>query len=195
MKKFVGQKETYFFVLRHGETKWNSINKLHGHLDSPLTKKGVCQALQQNKSLHLQDLSNFIVISSPQKRAYDTAVVALSGITDKINIDDDLVEIGIGDWSGKKLKNIEKGLNLNCTKYELTQLYNRAPNGEGIARLYQRCYNFIKKLNSPSVLVTHGITSRCLRLAALGWSLDRLDELPSEHGVVYRVLDGKHSIV
>jgi probable phosphoglycerate mutase len=108
LKKFVGQKETNFFVLRHGETKWNSINKLHGHLDSPLTKKGVCQALQQNKSLHLQDLSNFIVISSPQKRAYDTAVVALSGITDKINIDDDLVEIGIGDWSGKKIEKHRK---------------------------------------------------------------------------------------
>jgi hypothetical protein len=47
-------------------------------------------------------------------------------------------------------------------------------------------------LDGPAVLVTHGMTSLCLRLNALGWGLDRLDDLPSGQGVVYRLKAGKH---
>ena len=31
-------------VLRHGQTEWNAEGRLQGHLDSPLTEKGLRQA-------------------------------------------------------------------------------------------------------------------------------------------------------
>ena len=35
---------TILFVVRHGETEWNLTGKQQGHLDSPLTDRGMRQA-------------------------------------------------------------------------------------------------------------------------------------------------------
>ena len=38
-------------VLRHGETEWNAAGRMQGHLDSPLTVKGIGQAeLQRHRT-------------------------------------------------------------------------------------------------------------------------------------------------
>jgi 2,3-bisphosphoglycerate-dependent phosphoglycerate mutase len=36
--------KTRFIVVRHGETQWNVESRIQGHMDSPLTEKGVQQA-------------------------------------------------------------------------------------------------------------------------------------------------------
>jgi len=38
-------------VLRHGQTEWNAAGRLQGHLDSPLTEKGLRQARRQHELL------------------------------------------------------------------------------------------------------------------------------------------------
>jgi broad specificity phosphatase PhoE len=35
---------TTLLLIRHGETQWNLDNRVQGHLDVPLTEKGVAQA-------------------------------------------------------------------------------------------------------------------------------------------------------
>ena len=48
-------------VLRHGQTEWNAEGRLQGHLDSPLTEKGLRQAQRQNEILQPYDLTGFMV--------------------------------------------------------------------------------------------------------------------------------------
>ncbi|MDA9998162.1 histidine phosphatase family protein [Planktomarina temperata] len=179
-------------VLRHGQTEWNAEGRLQGHLDSPLTEKGLRQAQRQNEILQPYGLTGFRFISSPQGRAHMTAQIALAGLAAEIETSTDLMEIGMGAWAGTTRAEI--AAERKCSLHDLgqTQFYDWAPGGEGTARLYDRCAAFLAQLAGPAVLVTHGMTSLCLRLCALGWGLDRLEDLPSGQGVVYRVKVGHH---
>jgi len=179
-------------VLRHGQTEWNAAGRLQGHFDSPLTEKGLRQAHRQNEILQAYDLAGFRFITSPQGRARTTAQIALAGIAAEIETSTELMEIGMGAWAGTTRAEIAAERKSSLQDLGQTQFYDWAPGGEGIARLYDRCGAFLAQLTGPTVLVTHGMTSLCLRLCALSWGLDRLADLPSGQGVVYRVKAGHH---
>ena len=175
------------YVLRHGETEWNAENRLQGHFDSPLTATGRAQAQTQNAILRRCDLSNFAALSSPQKRAQDTAEIALEGLL-PFDSHAGLAEIGIGEWAGR----CRAELMAHCQGARDTyDLYEHAPDGEGFVALYARCAAFLSRLTGPHVLITHGITSRMLRLRVLGRDLDDLGDMQGGQGVVFHLSDGQ----
>lgn len=171
------------FILRHGETEWNAAGRLQGHHDSPLTPAGQTQAAAQNAILSDQDLRGYCAISSPQARAYQTAVIALDGLISPVLTDDALREIGLGDWAGQDRASLmsQSGAADGFTLYEL------APRAEGFERLHARCQAFLARLEQPAVLITHGITSRMLRLILTGQPITALRDMPGGQGVVFRV--------
>jgi probable phosphoglycerate mutase len=179
-------------VLRHGQTEWNAAGRLQGHLDSPLTEIGLRQAQRQNETLLDYDLDGFRFITSPQGRARKTAQLALAGIVAEIETSEELKEINMGQWSGITRAEIAAERKIRLQDLGELQIYDWTPGGETIAQLFARCAKFLVQLTGPAVLVTHGMTSLCLRLCALGWGLDRLADLPREQGVVYRVKAGSH---
>ena len=179
-------------VLRHGQTEWNAAGRLQGHLDSPLTEIGVRQAQRQNETLLDYDLDGFRFITSPQGRARKTAQLALAGIVAEIETSEELKEINMGQWSVITRAEIAAERKIRLQDLGELQIYDWTPGGETIAQLFARCAKFLVQLTGPAVLVTHGMTSLCLRLCALGWGLDRLADLPREQGVVYRVKAGRH---
>ena len=179
-------------VLRHGQTEWNAAGRLQGHLDSPLTEIGLRQAQRQNETLLDYDLDGFRFITSPQGRARKTAQLALAGIVAEIETSEELKEINMGQWSGITRAEIAAERKMRLQDLGELQIYDWTPGGETTAQLFARCARFLVQLTGPAVLVTHGMTSLCLRLCALGWGLDRLADLPREQGVVYRVKAGRH---
>ena len=179
-------------VLRHGQTEWNAAGRLQGHLDSPLTEIGLRQAQRQNETLLDYDLDGFRFITSPQGRARKTAQLALAGIVAEIETSEELKEINMGQWSGITRAEIAAERKIRLQDLGELQIYDWTPGGETTAQLFERCARFLVQLTGPAVLVTHGMTSLCLRLCALGWGLDRLADLPREQGVVYRVKAGSH---
>ena len=179
-------------VLRHGQTEWNAAGRLQGHLDSPLTEIGVRQAQRQNETLLDYDLDGFRFITSPQGRARKTAQLALAGIVAEIETSEELKEINMGQWSGITRAEIAAERKMRLQDLGELQIYDWTPGGETTAQLFARCARFLVQLTGPAVLVTHGMTSLCLRLCALGWGLDRLADLPRAQGVVYRVKAGRH---
>jgi len=59
-------------LVRHGETNWNTINKVQGGLnDIPLNEKGILQS--KRTGLKLKDETIDLIFSSPMKRAIETA--------------------------------------------------------------------------------------------------------------------------
>jgi len=169
------------YVLRHGQTEWNALGRLQGGFDSKLTAEGRNQAVAQNRILRTVDLTGFKAISSPQARAYETAVLALNGLVSKIGRDVALREIGLGDWAGQDRDRLvaQQGVR------DGFDLYALAPGGEGTAALRQRCTAFLSALRGPTVVVTHGMTSRMIRLIATGRPDMLLRDIGGGQGVVF----------
>lgn len=175
------------YILRHGETVWNVEGRLQGRFDSELTAQGVAQAQAQHSILRARDLTGFAAISSPQGRARATAQIALDGLIAPIATDDALCEVGLGAWAGAS--RVEKMAETGAV--DGYALYDLAPEGEGLAALRLRCEGLLRRLSRPSVLITHGITSRMLRLILTEQPNTRLREMEGGQGVVFHVADGK----
>ncbi|MCO4846414.1 MAG: histidine phosphatase family protein [Yoonia sp.] len=179
------------YILRHGETVWNAENRMQGELNSPLTRKGEAQAANQGKILHDLDLAGFLMISSPQGRAVQTAGIALGAIAQDVTTDHRLREIGVGDWSGLCRDNLPLGDGPDA----LIAQYEAAPNGEGMAAVAVRAAAFLADLKGPAVLVTHGITSRVLRQMIAGDAAIAATSIHGGQGCVYHLKDGVQKLL
>ena len=61
------------YIIRHGETKWNSEKRLQGRSDIELNEYGI--ELARITSEALKDVKFDRIYSSPLKRAYETAEI------------------------------------------------------------------------------------------------------------------------
>lgn len=71
-----------FYLMRHGETLFNTQKRVQGACDSPLTEKGIEQAEEVGAYFAENGILFEVVYSSTQERATDTA--KLAGQTDKV---------------------------------------------------------------------------------------------------------------
>ncbi len=179
-------------VIRHGQTNWNLEGRWQGGLDSPLTAKGEDQARAMGRLLARAAITadSHAAFVSPLGRARATARLVL-GPDWPAASDARLREIGVGGWEGWLIKDVAEAAGMPDDTAPLA-FYEAAPGGEGFACLRDRVLDFLSELDAPSVLVTHGITSRMIRTLATGRDLDRFDELPGGQGVVFRIRDGVH---
>jgi len=96
----------HVFLVRHGETALNAAGVLRGQLDIPLNATGEAEAAALGEVFRGVPLS--AVVSSPLKRAFDTArpVAAASGAI--LTIDDRLSDRFYGEWAGHSLEQVEE---------------------------------------------------------------------------------------
>ena len=177
------------WLLRHGQTEWNAAGRLQGRLDSPLTETGVLQARAQGAILRRILPAGVTVLSSTADRAWRTAQIATEGLGLTVLPDPDLQEIDLGDWSGRQIKDLRAELpDLAADDPHLWKF--DAPGGEGMAAMTARLERVLARLDGPTVLFTHGVTSRVLRCLALGRPASDLALMPGGQGMVYHLRDG-----
>ena len=92
------------YVVRHGETIRNKLGLIQGQTEWDLTEKGIKDAEELRDIVDKLDID--VVISSPLKRAVDTASIITS---DKypINIDDRIVERNWGMCEGAHIEEVD----------------------------------------------------------------------------------------
>ena len=98
------------FLLRHGETLWNTERRLQGHKNSILTRKGRGQARHNGSKLRNLIDSVPHMVSSPLGRCRETAAIVAEeiGIAPScIEYDDRVKELAYGRWEGQKMTDIE----------------------------------------------------------------------------------------
>ncbi|PID36981.1 MAG: histidine phosphatase family protein [Rhodobacterales bacterium] len=180
-------------VIRHGQTEWNAERRWQGALDSPLTAQGRAQAVAMGRALERAGIGadTHAAWRSPQGRVRETAELCLPADLRAIIVPD-LMEIGVGEWSGRTEAEIFAA-NPAYADLPMLELYQQAPGGEGLDALWKRAGRVLARLRRPTILLTHGITSRFLRTRAMGWNMDRLTDLPGGQGRIFRVSDGEHS--
>ena len=86
--------------MRHGETQYNTENRLQGWSDSPLTKKGIDEAKKLGEEI--KDMEFDAIYSSDLKRAMDTADIININNAPRFT-DKRLREWHLGNFEGKKL--------------------------------------------------------------------------------------------
>ena len=143
------------YVVRHGETEWNAINKVLGRTDIPLNDRGIEQAEEIARSL--KDIKIDVFLCSTLSRARQTAD-AISGETGMpYKTDDRLIEHDFG---------VFEGVNRFDAEYQKAkrEYFVRYPGGESFFDLAARVYPLIKELEGKNaLLVTHGGICRIIR--------------------------------
>ena len=161
-------------------------------MDSPLTRKGRDQARHQGQLLQQAGLEQRDVecFASPITRAWDTAQIALDHIGGAARADDRLVEIGFGAWEGLTHDEIDEKWPWSSEIENMIDWTFSAVGGETYEAMCDRVLSFLNDLRGPSVVVTHGITSRVLRGLWLGVGYDGINDLPGGQGNVHHLCDG-----
>ncbi|MFT7594844.1 MAG: broad specificity phosphatase PhoE [Paracoccaceae bacterium] len=183
-----------FLILRHGQTEWNRAERVQGRLDSQLTDVGRGHAARQAEILRDFGVTGWDWFASPQGRAMATARIAVGDHQAQIAADARLCEIDLGEWSGKMRDDIRAAA---PELFEARELgwYDHAPGGEGLAGVAVRAGAFLAGLQRPSVIVTHGITSRVIRCLALGLPVSDFDRPPGGQGVAHHVAGGQARVI
>ncbi|MDR2903070.1 MAG: histidine phosphatase family protein, partial [Clostridiales bacterium] len=94
------------YLIRHGQTEWNTLGKWQGHSDICLNETGVAQAAAIARRLADKKGQIARIYSSPLLRAYKTAEEINRGLGVEIVTRDDLKEIFLGKWEGKTVQEI-----------------------------------------------------------------------------------------
>lgn len=95
----------YLVLLRHGQSQWNLENRFTGFTDVELTEEGMKEAEEAGARLAAHDIRFDQVFSSTQKRANETARIALekanqADLLSSMIRHDDLRERDYGDLTG-----------------------------------------------------------------------------------------------
>jgi len=183
------------YVLRHGQTEWNLAGRFQGRMDSKLTAKGRAQAGVQATLLSgaIKGRGKITAYSSPQGRAAKTAAIALAPLGLQAREDARLCEISFGKWEGLGFKEIAKGWPglVNDSDQDGFDWQFHAPGGETLHAMQARVQAFLSSLSAPGIIITHGITSRLLRMAWLGSEGGDIGEVMGGQGCVYHLRDGQ----
>ena len=153
-----------FYIIRNGQTNWNKEGRIQGKTDIELNEEGIKQAEEAKKIL--KDYPIDLIVSSPLKRARNTAEIINQTRKAPIVLDKALEERGFGEFEGK----IRKEIHDEILDSEILDNYslNREYKGvETIQNLCNRVWNLIDELKEDYtekniLLVTHGGVTRAI---------------------------------
>lgn len=195
------------YLLRHGETVWNSRGRKQGQKDSPLTWKGINQArtcgdllarrLARTGDSPSRDLrpSDFTMISSPLGRAWQTATIvadALGREPDAIHHDPRLMEIRFGAWEGLTWDQIEASDSGVLEHRSASRWTHRPPGGESYADVAERVGAWLAEQTPDArlIVVAHGLLNRVLRGLYSGLTHDEIFTLDEPQDAVFLLNGG-----
>jgi broad specificity phosphatase PhoE len=98
--------ETFFYLIRHGETEWNREKRLQGQRDIPLSPRGIQQAERCGLRMSQEPLD--AIFSSDLQRAYNTAQHIAKAFSHSVSAHDELRERHYGRWEGLTRSDIER---------------------------------------------------------------------------------------
>jgi len=146
-------------LVRHGETVWNQEQRVQGLTDIALSKRGREQAVRLAHCLMTEQIDR--IVSSPLKRAYETAMLIKQFHEVVVETDRDLRELDQGDFEGltfDELRTCHEGF---LRQWRADPGSVIIPNGESLDDLQVRAWRVIERLIRTSrnaLVVAHNFT-------------------------------------
>jgi broad specificity phosphatase PhoE len=147
------------FVARHGETEWNLAGREMGHLDSPLTARGLMQA--NALALRLSGVGVELVYASDLGRAQRTGEIIAKLCEVELVIEPGLRERNMGIFQGMTVAEMEERYPVERRDYETLGHEYVIPNGESARQRTERSVRMMTEIarrhpHARVAVVTHG---------------------------------------
>jgi probable phosphoglycerate mutase len=151
--------QTQLIIVRHGQTQWNLKLIRQGHLDSPLTEKGVAQAKALGERLARETFT--ALYSSDLGRALQTAQMIAEATGHKIVTDARLRERHLGIFQGLNGDEIREKYPEEYRLHRTVGPTYVIPDGESVEQQVARNVEYLKEIaerhvGEKIVVVTHG---------------------------------------
>ena len=158
-------------LLRHGQTDLNVQKRLQGSSDIPLNERGRQQARETNAFLEEQGIVVTRIISSPLERAVETGSIATGISMDKIETDDNLIEMAFGVCEQRNMSEEDPGFLHQC--FDTPADYIPPEGGESYEEVVARAGAIIERVRAMIadgsiaeddvlLLVSHGALSHAI---------------------------------
>jgi broad specificity phosphatase PhoE len=171
---------TELYLVRHGETEWSRDGRHTSVTDLPLTEVGEQQATRLLGHLRPGDFQ--LILSSPRRRARETAELAGFSGPYEPQVTEHLVEWYYGDYEGKTSAEIDKSVP------GWTIWTHPVPNGETAAQVADRLDRVVTRVRESGVARAicfgHGHALRALTMRWLGFDLSLGGHFPLDTSTI-----------
>jgi len=171
---------TTILLIRHGETAWNAVRRLQGHIDIPLNEEGERQAAALARALAAEPLD--ALVSSDLQRAMQTAqAVAVSHPGIPQHVDASLRERAYGVFEGMLYHDVEQQYPVEFALWQARDIEAVMPAGGRVAESFRQFYartiaaisDWAERCPGQVIaIVAHGGVLECAYREAVGMQLD-----------------------
>jgi probable phosphoglycerate mutase len=167
------------YLVRHGQTDWNRIERFRGRFDIPLNRRGLDQA--DAAAARIAGRSRPAeILASPLRRARQTADAVARRTGVEARVCEGLVDIDYGQWQGLTPDEVAQRWPRELGAWYESPETARIPGGETLAGVQERALRAVREAcarrhSNPSdsvVMVGHTVVNRLILLGVLGSPLN-----------------------
>jgi len=164
------------YLLRHAQSEYNEKGIFQGRLDSDLTPLGFVQARLSAQEFLGKEIE--VIYSSPQRRAYKTALTIADLLGLEVIVDERIREMSFGNYEGKKFWDLVEEEGHIFRAWLSNPVRNPLPTQENMEDFSKRVKSFLEDvINGPYknlLVVAHGGTLHAMVCLATGLGLENL---------------------
>ena len=178
---------TEIYLVRHGQTEWNTQLIFRGRKDIPLNERGykearaIAGALKDRNidAIYTSPLSRAVETAQPVATLFDLEVVPVQGF----------IDINYGEWEGVSHHEIKKRYTDQYAQWEQRPELVQFPQGETLDVVKERAFgaltDIVRMNPTRSVLIiSHRVINKVLLCALLGLSTAHFWEIRQDTGCI-----------
>ncbi len=190
------------FIARHGQTDWNASGRYQARTDVPINATGQKQAALLRDLFAGQKLQFQSAHCSPLSRARETASIMLSDSSTPLLIEQDLLEMDLGEWEGRYAEDLIAEFGDDYHSWRNDGYIKAVPGGESMLDVIERVKATVHALaerakDADILIVAHQATNMGIKAALSGdtqpetlrWYRQSNDEVDVWDSVENRFLD------
>jgi probable phosphoglycerate mutase len=159
---------TLLALMRHAPTEWNTLRRLQGRVDLPLSAAGRVYASRWRLPA---EVAGFAWVTSPLLRARETAELLELHDTTAVRA---LIETDWGEWEGRTLAELRALDEAAVAAAEAKGVDFRPPGGESAREVQKRLKPWLARVAAAGVAtgaITHKGVIRAVLALATGWEM------------------------
>jgi phosphoserine phosphatase len=172
----------FVYLVRHGQTAWNTSEIFRGRTDIPLNATGVKEA--ELAAEYFRGGRVEAVYSSPMSRAMQTAEKIADVLGLKVVPHPGITDMSFGDWEGRPMQEVERSDPDRFRLWrELPHLLH-VPGGETLEQVRRRAMAALEDVikthdQGTAIMVSHRVITKVLICAVVGldnshfWRIDQ----------------------
>ncbi len=182
------------YLVRHAQSEYNEKGIFQGRLDSDLTPLGFVQARLCAQEFLDKDIQ--VIYSSPQRRAYKTALTIGDLLGLEVLVDERIREMSFGILEGSPFWNVSKEKEQMFKNWLKNPVKYPLPSQEDMREFERRVRSFLEDIRRSKreniLVVAHGGTLHALVCLAVGLGLENNWNIHMDNtGISLLSYDGK----